>query len=273
MTDSFRRAFHVDCRILSAKDGTVEYIASDATLDSYNEVVLATGWKFNLFEKNAPFVDSHNYWSIESLLGKVQTARLEGSQLIERVKWAKDIPEAKLAVLGWKLTEGQFLKAVSVGFKAVKSVYPKESGWNGYVQQAGLSPEDAAKCRRIFVEQEQLELSACILGANPSAVAKAFDEGCINDADLAGIGFTDSDMQFLSTAAKALAAGTNTDLTLKLIEGGMGVITARQNNLRNPKKSTNSPSSGKPGGDETARRQAEEKEAEFLRKLDAIIKG
>jgi hypothetical protein len=47
------------------------------------------------------------------------------------------------------------------------------------VAQAGLSPEAAGKCRRIFIEQEQLELSACVLGANPSAVAKAYQARCL----------------------------------------------------------------------------------------------
>lgn len=268
MTDQLRRSLNVECRVLSEADGLVEYIASDATLDSYNEVVLPTGWKFTHFDKNAPFVDSHNYWSIESLLGKVESARIENAQLIERVRWAKDVAENKLAVLGWKMTLGGFLKAVSVGFRAVKSAWPNDTGWNGYVSQAGLTPADAAKCRRIFVEQEQLELSACVLGANPAAVAKAWKEGCIREADLAAVGFDDSDMQFLTIAGAAMERPELDEVNKLLIAREMRRITGK---LKSPEQrtTTSSPSPGKPDGGETARRQAAER-AEFLRELEAL---
>jgi hypothetical protein len=270
MSDQFRRSLNVECRILSEADGLVEYIASDATLDSYNEVILPSGWQFNLFRKNAPFVDSHNYWSIEYLLGQVEGARMEGGQLIERVRWAKDVQESKLCQLGWKMTLGGFLKAVSVGFRPIKAASPGDAGWNAYVSEAALSPEDAQRTRRIFVKQEQLELSACVLGANPSAVAKAYHDGCIKDADLAGVGFQDSDLQFLTVAGRALEAGKCDDLTRVLIGREMERITAPKNNQRNAPASSNSHSSGKPGGDEMARRQAEGRD-QFLRQLGTLV--
>lgn len=263
MTNQHRRNLNVEARILSEADGLVEYIASDATLDSYNESILPTGWRFSLFQKNAPFVDSHNYYSIEAMLGKVVGARVEGGQLIERVQWAKDISEHKLATIGWKLTVGGFLKAVSVGFRVLKQAFPNDSGWNGFLQEAGLSTEDASRCRRIFIEQEQLELSACVLGANPAAVAKAYQEGCLRDADLAGVGFNDEDMHFL-TLAGAASERTDGDPIIKaLISREMGRITAR-----NQRTSTSAP--GMPDGGEEVRRQAAER-TDFLKQLEALL--
>ncbi|MBK1884106.1 hypothetical protein JIN85_16925 [Luteolibacter pohnpeiensis] len=268
-----RRSFHVTARILSEADGTVEYIASDATLDSYNEVVLPSGWLFDHFEKNAPFVNSHNYWSIEDLLGRVQAARVENGQLIERVQWAKDIAENKLAVLGWKMTVGGFLKAVSVGFRSVESCRPGDTGWNGAVTAAALSAEHAQQCRRIFTKQQQLELSACILGANPSAVAKAYSEQCITDADLSAVGFDDDDLQFLTIAGKATERDDLDDISRALISREMGRITGkRQTQLQRTKRTPNSQSPGKPDGGETASRQAAAR-ADFLRQLSALIEG
>ena len=52
------------------------------------------------------------------------------------------------------------------------------------VAEAALTPDDAQRCRRIFTEHQQLELSACILGANPNAVARAWKERAVTDADL-----------------------------------------------------------------------------------------
>ena len=48
-----RRSLAVTARILSEKDGTVEYIASDATLDSYQESILSSGWRFNRYAERA----------------------------------------------------------------------------------------------------------------------------------------------------------------------------------------------------------------------------
>lgn len=263
MSHQLRKALNVEARILSEADGTVEYIASDATLDSYSESVLPTGWKFSLFAKNAPFVDSHNYWSIEALLGKVESARVEGGQLIERVRWAKDVDVNKLAILGWKMTVGGYLKAVSVGFRVIKAAWPNDTQWGEYVKQAGLSPEDSGKCRRIFVEQEQLELSACVLGANPSAVAKAFKDGCIRDADLASVGFGDDDMQFLSLAGVALDRTDCDPAVRMLVTREMGRITARH-------KPTSTSTPGKPDGGEEVMRQAAER-TDFLKRLQALV--
>lgn len=263
MSDQLRRALDIETRVLSKKDGTVEYIASDASLDSYHESVLSSGWKFSLFAKNAPFVDSHNYWSIEAMLGKVTSARVEGGQLIETVQWAHDIPEHKLATIGWKLTVGGFLKAVSVGFRVLKSAWPQDTGWNGYVAQAGLTPDDAAKCRRIFIEQEQLELSACVLGANPSAVAKAYKAGCIRDADLAAVGFGDDDLHFLTLAGEAIDQPECDPLMKLFIQREMGRITHKKT------PSTSTP--GKPDGGEEVMRQAAVR-TDFLRQFEALCK-
>lgn len=268
MSEQHRRNLSISTRVLSEADGIVEYIASDATLDSYQESILPTGWRFSMFQKNAPFVDSHNYYSIEAMLGKVTGARVEGGQLIETVQWAKDIPEHKLATIGWKLTLGGFLKAVSVGFRSLKSAWPNDTGWNGFVSQAGLTPDQAAKCRRIFIEQEQLELSACVIGANPSAVAKAFQEGCIRDADLAAVGFSDEDMHFLSVAGPAMDKPETGFLTKMLIEREMKRITARK---FSPNGNPNSHSPGTPDGGETAMRQAEDR-AVFVKQLEALLK-
>lgn len=270
MSDQLRRSINVDIRVLSKEKGHVEYIASDATLDSYNESILATGWKFSYFQKNAPFVDSHNYWSIESLLGRVLNARIENKQLIETVEWAKDVEESKLAQLGWKMTLGGFLKAVSVGFRTVKQAFPGDSQWAALVAQAGLTPDQAANCRRIFIEQEQLELSSCILGANPAAVAKAHDQGCISDGDLASVGFKDDDMHFLKVAAKALENPQGGVVERLLIEREMKRITAR-GNLKSERNNSNSPAPKNPGADAEARHREEEERKDFMRKFEALV--
>lgn len=179
------RTIHPEIRVLDSKAGIVEYVASDETLDSYREIIRAAGWRFTNFSKNAPFVDSHDYGCLEKLLGKVTDFRVVNKQLVETVKWAIDVAENKLAQLGWKMTEAGYLKAVSVGFMPVRMVSQWDSDPFPYVQQLqelGLTKD--SKVRAIYLEQEQVELSVCIIGANPNALAKSYKAGILTDDDL-----------------------------------------------------------------------------------------
>lgn len=182
--NTLRRTIHPEIRVLDAKQGLVEYVASDESVDSYREVIRASGWRFTHFQKNAPFVDSHNYGSIDRLLGKVVDFAVKGTKLIETVQWAKDIAEQPLAVMGWKMVEAGFLPAVSVGFRPVKTITPHgdRNAWNQQLEQLKLKPD--AEVRAIYTEQEQIELSAVIIGANPNALAKAYKADVLNDEDL-----------------------------------------------------------------------------------------
>jgi hypothetical protein len=181
----FRRTIHSEVRVLDAKTGTVEYVASDETLDSYREVIRASGWRFDQFKKNAPFVDSHNYHSVDKLLGKVTSFEVRGKQLVETVQWAIDVATNTLAQLGWKMTEAGYLKAVSVGFFPTKWVSKWDTDPSAYQQQLMELKLDAQTGPRVvYLEQQQVELSACIIGANPNALAKSYKAGLLTDADL-----------------------------------------------------------------------------------------
>ena len=73
----YRATLAAEIRVLSAADGIVEYIASDETIDSYREIIRADGWRFDLFAKNAPFVDTHNYDTYANQVGKVLDWRVD----------------------------------------------------------------------------------------------------------------------------------------------------------------------------------------------------
>lgn len=183
-----RREIAVEVRVLDEKSGLVEYIASDESIDSYREVVRADGWRFNRFAKNAPFVDSHRYDSIECVLGKVVDARVDKRRLVEVVQWAIDVPENRRAQIGWAMTQAGYLRAVSVGFQPIRLVSRWDSdraGWLGQLKDLGLLEEDGVNA--VYLEQEQLELSAVVIGANPNAVvslARAYKSGALDDQAL-----------------------------------------------------------------------------------------
>ena len=181
---TIRRTLATTVKVLNAEKGLIEYTASDETIDSSREICCADGWNFDKFTKNAPFVNSHDYSTIENLLGQIIGWRVEDKQLILTAQWAKDIP-GTLAEIGWKLTMGGFLKAVSVGFWPMKLASKWDSDPAAYkaaLKKVGRTETD--NVATIYLQQDLVELSACILGANPNAVARAYKAGALTDADL-----------------------------------------------------------------------------------------
>lgn len=216
------RTIHPEARVLDSKTGLVEYVASDESVDSYREIILAKGWRFSRFSKNAPFVDSHDYSCIDKLLGKVVEFRVDGNKLINKVQWAIDVEHSPLAKLGFDLTEKGYLKAVSVGFIPLKMAWPGSTNWAEAVKEAGLTADNMGSVWGIYLEQEQIELSACIIGANPNALAKAWKEKAIGDEQLARIGFGgDEQMRFLLDAAEAYDAPGCTPVLRSMIQLNM----------------------------------------------------
>ncbi|MEI6491583.1 MAG: hypothetical protein WCO94_03460 [Verrucomicrobiota bacterium] len=237
---------HPEIKMLDESKGLVEYIASDETLDHYREIIRADGWRFDFFAKNSPFLDSHQGGTIGCLLGKVVDFRVENRRLVETVQWAiEDGADSQLIQFGWKMTKGGFLKAVSVGFFPVRSVNKWENGGQALTIAAndlGLSADVAAKVQTIYLEQQQVELSACVIGANPAALTKALAEAYKADcADRA-------DVEFVSAYQAKLAAMHN--------------ISAKQN----PQPASAA------SKDAAAAKAQEQRQAEFLRKFEETIK-
>ena len=183
-----RRQIHPETRIVDPRHGVVEYVASDETLDSYREIIRADGWRFDQFKKNAPFVDSHEYGTLAKLVGKVVAFGVVGKKLVETVQWAVDVKENALAQLGWKMTQAGYLKAVSVGFYPEEVLTAAAKSFKAELAALGLNPD--ADVRKIYTRQQQIELSAVIIGANPNALqmtARAYKAGVLDDADLASL--------------------------------------------------------------------------------------
>jgi hypothetical protein len=257
MSSKHIRNIQTEVKMIDEAKGIVDYIASSDALDSYRERILQSGWKFNRFAKNAPFVDSHDYGSIEKLLGKVTDYKVKGNQLIERVQWAIDTDQP-LAKLGFDLTRKGYLRAVSVGFMPIKMSWQGKDDWAQCCTTMGLTVEQALECRAIYLEQEQIELSACVIGANPDAVAKAFDAADISEEQLRKVGFkSDDDLQFLLDIGRSYASANPAE---KAIAKHM-LLRITGNSLTN-----SAPSPCKPSGDDEAKLREDKRRS----LLDAI---
>src|ERR1043166_6176095 len=198
-----RGGIHIECREPAAvppgsqpatpqPSATLEFVASDETLDRYDEIVMASGWKLDSYQRNPVFQNAHKYGDIIFTLGKALITEVRGTGarsipgsagvpagdfrsslsslpspcLFQRIQFAVDInPMAKIA---YGLYKGKFLNAVSVGFVPVR--------WENGTEKTSY--------RRKYIEQELLEVSAVGIPANPNALALGLKSGAIEKSDI-----------------------------------------------------------------------------------------
>ncbi len=158
----------LDCglRTVDSSSPCLDFISSDETLDRYDEIISATGWKLENYQRNPVFQNAHKYGDIIFTLGKSLITEVRSGKLFQRIEFATDVnPMAKIA---YGLYKGKFLNAVSVGFIPVRW----ENGGAGDAFQ------------RKYLEQELLEVSAVGIPANPSALQLGLKAGAVEKSDL-----------------------------------------------------------------------------------------
>lgn len=138
-----------------ASDGAcLDFVLSDATVDSYGDVVEPKGWELGNFLKNPIALFGH---SSAFPIGKWESVRVEGGKLVGRLSLAARGTSARIDEL-ISLVEQGILRAVSVGFLPIKS-----------------DPIDPARPfgPQRYTKQELREVSLVSVPANPAALALA----------------------------------------------------------------------------------------------------
>jgi hypothetical protein len=128
-------------------------VFSSATEDRHGEIVFQN-FDLKAFKKNPVYIDSHNYSSIEHILGKVSPISVKDGQLQGDIEFATMNPKG---VLAEKMADAGFLNTSSIGF------IPKEFDDKGNI-----------------LKSELLEISAVSVPANPEAL---FEEKIIAPTD------------------------------------------------------------------------------------------
>ena len=144
--------------------------ASDETLDRYQEVIVASGWRLDNYRKNPVIQNSHQYGDIIFTIGQALNTWVSGKDLLQTWKFAsRENPFAKIAR---DLYRGGYLRAASVGFVPMR--------WENGTDKSGY--------KRKYLEQELLEVSAVGIPANPNALALAVKDGAVEKSDLRELG-------------------------------------------------------------------------------------
>ena len=126
-------------------DKNFHTIASTARMDRDNEIVVQN-FELENFKSNPVVVDSHNYSTIENIVGRFLNVEQTDKGLEGDIDFAEESPKGKLAK---KLAEGGYLRAVSIGF---------------------IPLEFAEGERGIITRSELLELSVCVVQSNADAL-------------------------------------------------------------------------------------------------------
>lgn len=136
-----------------AADG-MEFVLSDATVDSYGDMVEPSGWDLKRFKKNPIALFGH---SNGFPIGTWEDVRVEDGKLKGRLVMAKAGTSYRLDELR-RLVEQGILRAVSVGFRPIKA--------------EPISADKPYGGQR-YLKQELLETSLVSVPANPAALAVA----------------------------------------------------------------------------------------------------
>jgi hypothetical protein len=183
-----------DAPTLPRSDATaavLDFISSDETLDRYDEIIVASGWRLENYLRNPVFQNSHQYGDILFTLGKAlltEVRQVAGRQvLFQRVEFA--IEANPMARIAYGLYRSNFLHAVSVGFIPLRWQNADDGAVAG--RSADRSPlvsspvvRGLPSFRRKYFEQELLEVSAVAIPANPNALALALKSGAVEKSDL-----------------------------------------------------------------------------------------
>ena len=163
LTPQIRKAEDVE------KTRTIEFVASDATRDSYGTVLNPKGWNLERFNKNGIIGYQHNVYGDnlclapdpDDVIGK-GVARVEGDELIVSVTFEPADVNPKAEKIFKKLLFGS-IRAVSVGF------LPLGEGKFG----EGEEQEGGVRQTYYYEGQELCEVSVVNIPANANAVRRS----------------------------------------------------------------------------------------------------
>ena len=137
----------------------MEFVLSDESPDRMGEVINSSGWEIENFKKNPIALFSHDP---KFIVGKWHNLRVDGTELKGKLQLAPKGASDRIDEIH-ALVDAGILKAVSVGFRPLKSVPLKEDA-RGF--EAAMGPQR-------YLKQELVETSLVAIPANPNALAVA----------------------------------------------------------------------------------------------------
>lgn len=146
-------------------------VMSTNSEDRHGDIV-EQNWDLKNFKKNPVFLDSHNYSSIEHIIGKVNKIKVKDGRLEGEIEFALDNPKGMLA---YNLASKGFLNATSVGF------IPQEFDELGKIMKSELLEDSAvsvpANQEALFEKNVKKEGDACEMPDGSVGEMRTDEEG------------------------------------------------------------------------------------------------
>lgn len=154
------------CRAASIDEEarTAEFVAStENAVQTWlgPEVLRMSGARLKRFKKNPVVLDSHNAWSIKSILGSAE-AWVDGKVLRTKVRF-DETPEGEAA---WARVKSGSLRAVSIGYRPNRK--------KTRALQEGETDGDVTGPALVCREWELMEITLCPVPADEDAVRRSF---------------------------------------------------------------------------------------------------
>lgn len=165
MSTTFMLNKIITCEVKEVAPRVLEFIGSTESKDRQTDIIKASGWVLDNYNKNPVFMWAHDY--SQPPIGKAVKVWIQDKKLMFHIEFA-DKDTYEFADTIYRLYKGGFLRAVSVGFTPRN--WEGKTGENDTPRWGG----------NVFTEQELLELSACPVPANPDALESAKQKRIIN---------------------------------------------------------------------------------------------
>lgn len=156
----------------------VRYIASEESLDSMGDVIMAAGWNVGEWHANAAMFADHKH-EVGMKIAHGLQAQVIGKQLVVDCFYLPaELAPTPLAEACFKMVKAGILPDCSIGAVPTKLRYAENTDRTKYGEE----------CWRVWEAQTLKELSAVGIGANSrakvEAVAKSLKDGTLSDVDL-----------------------------------------------------------------------------------------
>lgn len=142
------------------------------TIDRQGEIVTLDGWSFDRYLTNPVVLDTHDYASIEAIVGRTVSIDRDADGWNATIRFNA----SECGLLAQRLVEDGDLRAISVGFRPLVIEYPDATALrrartlDAVAERAlvSVAPDPAVAVRH--VEKELLEISVVPIPANPDAI-------------------------------------------------------------------------------------------------------
>jgi HK97 family phage prohead protease len=147
-----RAAVTTKAETVAGQSRTKRFVFSDATIDLSGDAIKQDGWQLSDFRKNPVALWSHN--SSAPPIGRASNVAVVAGKLMGDIEFAP--PDIyPLADTIFRLVDGGYIKAVSVGFMPIEFEFSKDKN-----RPNGIN----------FLKQQLLEISVCSIPCNPNAL-------------------------------------------------------------------------------------------------------